>query len=320
MSHYSLVFLFSGQGSQYYQMGQQLYQKYPPFRERLERTEAVWIKIGGVSILRDFYSSTNKIGDLCDDIRITHPLLFIIQYALAVAMIETQVLPAPAYLLGASLGEQVAAAVSGALTLEDSLRLIRLQTEAVYCHGEKGGMTAVLAAPTLYDESAFLQQRSTIAGFNHESHFVLSGSAKKMAQVNQWLKGNDVIFQKIDVAYGFHSPSLDVVKESFMHAEQSLYWAKPNYPLVSCARVEVINAFSGYSFWHVARNPIYFRKTIALLEKRGPFIYLDLGPSGTLATLVKYNLQADSRSAFSSLLTPYGTDLINLEKIQSLLR
>ena len=65
-------------------------------------------------------------------------------------------------------------------------------------------------------------------------------------------------------------------------------------------------------FWTVVRGSIRFRDTIATLERDGPFRYIDVGPSGTLANFVKYGLPAGSRSTAFPTLTPFGRDRKNL--------
>jgi hypothetical protein len=56
-----------------------------------------------------------------------------------------------------------------------------------------------------------------------------------------------------------------------------------------------------------------FRDTLRHLERQGPHRYIDVGPSGTLATFVKYGMGAESTSSSHALLTPYGHDRRNLE-------
>jgi hypothetical protein len=68
----------------------------------------------------------------------------------------------------------------------------------------------------------------------------------------------------------------------------------------------------GDFFWRIVRQPIRFRDTIALLERRGACRYIDVGPGGTLATFVKYGLPAGSRSTTHPILTPFGQDQKNL--------
>ena len=66
-------------------------------------------------------------------------------------------------------------------------------------------------------------------------------------------------------------------------------------------------------------RPNDFDLTIQMLEKRASYTYLDLGPSGTLATFVKYNLHNQSCSKSFSILNPFGQDVRNLEKLKAIL-
>ncbi len=314
MAGFPLVLLFSGQGSFYLKMGADLYRQYPPFRERLRESEKVWIKLGGTPLLHSFYEGEQDEKVLMQ-LSYSHPLLFMVQYSLAGTLIDKEVIPQPDYLLGTSLGEYVAAALSGASPLEDILMLIKLQVEELPRLCKPGGMTAVLAPPALYDNSPFLQQRATVAGINYGNHFVLSGEAGKIDQVDAWLAERDIIFQRLQVGYGFHSAFIEPVKTLFSDMEQSIRWRLPSCPVVSCGKGEVLNSFSGFSFWDIVRGPIRFKETIAMMETEGSYCYLDMGPSGTLSLFVKQNLSFNSGSTVSAFMTPYGDNMRKLSEL-----
>jgi trans-AT polyketide synthase/acyltransferase/oxidoreductase domain-containing protein len=58
---------------------------------------------------------------------------------------------------------------------------------------------------------------------------------------------------------------------------------------------------------------------VQALENKQAYVYLDLGPSGTLANFVKYNLASHSQSKSFPILTPFGQSLPNLEKVKDFL-
>jgi bacillaene synthase trans-acting acyltransferase len=66
-------------------------------------------------------------------------------------------------------------------------------------------------------------------------------------------------------------------------------------------------------FWRVIRDPIYFQRTIQTLEARQGCCYLDLGPSGTLATFLKYLIGPKSVSTIHAIITPYGQEQRRLQ-------
>jgi hypothetical protein len=69
--------------------------------------------------------------------------------------------------------------------------------------------------------------------------------------------------------------------------------------------------------WHAVRKPIEFERTIAGLEKRGPFDYVDAGPAGTLATFLKYTLPSTSASRMYPILSPFGMEWKNYDRLIS---
>ena len=68
------------------------------------------------------------------------------------------------------------------------------------------------------------------------------------------------------------------------------------------------------------RQPILFQQSVQILEKQQPLIYIDIGPSGTLATFVKYNLPSTSQSMQLPILTQYGNAVSNLDRIDEVLK
>ena len=83
-------------------------------------------------------------------------------------------------------------------------------------------------------------------------------------------------------------------------------------PLACCDQAAILSDLSDDYFWNVVRRPIRFRETIARLEREGARRYIDVGPSGTLATFLKYMTPASAKSTSNAILTPYGFDQKNL--------
>ncbi len=88
----------------------------------------------------------------------------------------------------------------------------------------------------------------------------------------------------------------------------------PDFHGLSASANRITRLSTGY-FWNVARQPIFFEQTIAQLEQEGPFRYLDIGPSGSLATFLKYLIPKSSESRVASVMTPYGQDIQNLAAV-----
>src|SRR5258708_32067910 len=96
-----IVFLFSGQGSQYYHMGSKLFDTDATFRKKLYELDEIVRSIQGRSLVDELYGKKYKMFDPFLSLELTHPAIFMAGYALAKVLEEQGILPD--YLLGASL-------------------------------------------------------------------------------------------------------------------------------------------------------------------------------------------------------------------------
>jgi hypothetical protein len=70
-------------------------------------------------------------------------------------------------------------------------------------------------------------------------------------------------------------------------------------------------------YWGVIRDKIYIPEAVNENESSGSYLYIDLGPSGTMANFVKYNLKPDSISKTFNIITPFDNELKNLDCISN---
>jgi len=133
----SLVFVFCGRGAQRESMGLELLDSEPLFRETLERVDALHRELGGSSLIDDLRAT----GERCRLARtdVAQVALFAVQLGLAELLRGWGVVPDA--VVGHGVGEVAAAHVSGALDLEDAVRVVyhrgRLMQQAAgeACHG-----------------------------------------------------------------------------------------------------------------------------------------------------------------------------------------
>ena len=312
---FETVFMFSGQGSQYFQMGRSLYDGNETFRDWMIRLDGLARQSsGGQSVLETLYSDRNSKSDPFDRTLLTHPAIFMVEYSLAQALMSAGVVPD--MVLGASLGSFAAAAVAGFVDVEDALTAVIRQAMAFEESCEPGGMTAVLADPALFAEE-FLRGRSELAAVNFSSHFVVSAKRTDLAEIEIALKQINVAYQRLPVSFPFHSRWIEKAKPGFVSFMRSIPCGPGRLPLVCCDETATLSNLPADYFWDVVRRPIRFREATARLEREGARRYIDVGPAGTLATFLKYGMPATTRSTVHTILTPFGTDVRNFAAVSA---
>ncbi len=320
MTKSPVVFMFSGQGSQYYHMGTDLFHQDAVFNSWMNQMNEFVYRNAGIFVLNEIYHEKKRKNESFDQLSYTHPAIFMVEYALAQSLMESGV--EPDWVLGASLGEFTAAAVAGVISYENALEILVKQAELVTNYCSAGSMIAVIHSPELYHYSPFMRLNSELAAINYASHFIISGEAQKLSNIEMQLKAGEIPFQTLPVQYGFHSENIDSIEYEYCSFLHGFQYQKSKIGIVSCMlhdisccpRDEAAGITADF-FWDVIRRPIQFQTTIQRMEQEGSYHYIDLGPSGTLANFVKYNLSKHSSSRYYSIITPFNQDLKNFKTI-----
>src|SRR5690349_11489627 len=82
------VFMFSGQGSQYFQMGKELFNKNDTFRTWMVRLDEIARRLAGRSVIETLYSEAHRKADRFDCTLLTHPAIFMVEYSLAQTLMQ----------------------------------------------------------------------------------------------------------------------------------------------------------------------------------------------------------------------------------------
>ncbi|MFI8356844.1 ACP S-malonyltransferase [Streptomyces cyaneofuscatus] len=322
----SLVFMFSGQGSQYYGMGRELWRSNPVFARSMRSLDTVFADAGLPGVLREIYREDRGAADPFERLRYTHPAILMVELSL-VEMLRAEGLQ-PDRVLGASLGEFAAAVAADVLDVEDLARSIAAQVQLVDQHCPPGGMIAVLDDIRRYrtdDGEGPFDERLCggleLAAVNFGHHFVLTGEPGRVARQEARLKADGVLCQGLPVTYAFHSRLMDVAAEPYRQALSGLTVRRPGVPFVSCAAGAAMDDVGVDHFWRMVREPINFQKAIRSLEDQGnSSLYVDLGPSATMANFATRNFAENSRSRALALVDPFAREGHGLERLQKISR
>ncbi|SPF50733.1 Polyketide biosynthesis acyltransferase homolog PksD [Candidatus Desulfosporosinus infrequens] len=311
-----IVFMFSGQGSQYYHMGQEFFARQPVFRSWMLRLNDIVYEITGESVLNKLYDGQKTRSEVFSSILYTYPAIFMVEYALAQVCMETGIIPD--YVLGTSMGEFAAAAIAGVMTVEEILKVLLEQANLIKACCPSGGMLAILHDSSLYSETAVINRNSELASINYNNHFVISGKTEELKEIEEFLRDKKIISQLLPVTYGFHSSLIDSAAIRYLDFLKGKIYHKPRIPLASCIQGRILTQLPNAYFWEVARKPIVFPEALKELEKQSSknLVYLDLGPGGSLTSFAKRNINIDSQSEVYNIMSPFNQDIKNLNKIK----
>ncbi|MFD2168928.1 ACP S-malonyltransferase [Tumebacillus lipolyticus] len=307
-----IVFMFSGQGSQFYQMGKDLYTQSDPFKRWMLLQDELVKGMIGESIVHLLYHEGKRLSERFDRTLYTHPAIFMVQYALSQVLQEHGI--RPDRVVGTSLGEFVSSAVAGVLPLRDALELVVQQAMSFEETCAPGGMIAVVSDASAYRNDPVLTANCELAAVNYQNHFVLSADRERMQLVEAHLRDKGYVHQPLPVSFGFHSTSIDPAAARFLQEAQKKTFGVPTCRMISCRDGQPVQAMTADYLWEAVRQPIAFQEALQTLEQEGACIYLDLGPSGTLANFAKQTISPDSSSKLLSIMTPFQQDLKNLEQ------
>ncbi len=277
-----VVFMFSGQGSQYAGMAEALYAAEPVFRETLNRCFGL-LGVRGIS------------AELLTQTRHAQPILFAIEYALAQMWQAWGVQPAA--LIGHSLGEYVAACLAGVFSLEDALWLVTERGRVMQAC-EAGGMAAVRC-----DEQTlvpYLNSQVVLAAVNSADQCVISGADPALNAVLATLEQNEIHCHRLATKHAFHSPLMESALPLFRQKVAQIARRAPQIPIVSNVTGEWLSADQATNpdYWtHHLRQTVRFADGLQQLADYTHF--LEVGVGTTLAKLaVKHD---DSKHVYASL-------------------
>ncbi len=289
-----VVFMFPGQGSQYLNMGLELYQTEPTFQEQVDLCSEILkpnLKFDLRHVLYPGNSGIEGSGDSSipgslnpDDA--AQLALFVVEYALAKLWMEWGVHPHA--MIGHSIGEYVGACLAGVFSLEDALLLVadRWQMTRELCGG---AMTSVPLPEN--DIKALLHStfpNLSVAVINSPSLCVVSGSSESAESLQNHLAEQGVKCQLLHVSHAFHSEMMDSVLEPFAGRVRKIRLNPPQIPYISNVTGDWITAADATDpvYWarHL-RQTVRFAEGLQELLNKPEQILLEVGPGNTLGTL-----------------------------------
>lgn len=327
------VFLFPGLGDHYVDMGRELYDAEPAFAAEVDRCAEILRPHLGVDVREILFSAGPRAastdGERKIDLRAmlrrgersegdrrldrteyAQPILFAIEYALARLLMAWGVQPQA--MIGYSLGEYVAACLSGVLSLEDALALVAKRAKLI--QELPGG--AMLAVPLPEPEvRPLLGEELAVAATNGPHLTVVGGAGEAVADLEKRLGERGVTCLRLTTTHAFHTPMMRAAMDELTRLAGTVETRAPRIPYVSNVTGAWIAAADlqdpGYWARHMVQ-PVRFAEGLAELLRDPDRVMVEVGPGGTLSALVRQHPEAGAGRAVVTTLrraSEEGSDL-----------
>ncbi|MBN3889027.1 MAG: aminotransferase class III-fold pyridoxal phosphate-dependent enzyme [Nostoc sp. JL31] len=291
----AVVFMFPGQGSQYVNMGLNLYNREPVFQEAVDECAEILKPLLGRDLREIMYpapsdaygglrlreTATISLRQTC----FTQPALFVIEYALAQLWQSWGVKPQG--MIGHSIGEFVAACIAGVFSLEDALMLVATRGRLMW-ELPAGAMLSV-RLPAKEVEPR-LSAELAIAAINGPSLCVVSGPTEAIATLQKQLESEEVICRHLHTSHAFHSPMMDSIIHPFAEVVGKVKLSPPQIPFVSTVTADWITAQQATDpmYWAThLRQTVRFAEGVQTLWQQPERLLLEVGPRITTTTLAR---------------------------------
>jgi acyl transferase domain-containing protein/NADPH:quinone reductase-like Zn-dependent oxidoreductase/short-subunit dehydrogenase/acyl carrier protein len=289
-SHPKVAFVFSGNGSQWAGMGQELLGQDAVFKRKLEEVDGLIGDRTGWSVIDELWASEDKSRLV--DTRYAQPLLFALQVALAESLGHRGLLPDA--VAGHSVGEVAAAHVSGALGLEQAVEVIVSRSIVQ----EKTRGMGMMAATDLDVESAREAIRPyggavEIAAINCPGAVTLSGPQEALSELGRELSEKEVPYRLLGLDYAFHNQVLDPHREDLLQRLAGLEVGATDFPFFSAVHGRVVAGpdLDARYWWDNVRQPVVFQQAISALAAEGFGIFVEIGPQPILQAYIRRTLR-----------------------------
>ncbi|WP_156781436.1 acyltransferase domain-containing protein, partial [Mycobacterium gordonae] len=286
--------VFSGQGSQWAEMGKDLLATEPVFAATIAEIEPLIAAESGFSVTEAMTAPDKVTG-----IDRVQPTLFAMQVALAATMKHYGVTPGA--VIGHSLGESAASVVAGALSLEDGVKVICRRSKLMTRISGAGAMASVElpAQQVLSELMARGVNDAVVAVVASPQSTVIGGATQTVRELVAAWEERDVMAREVAVDVASHSPQVDPILDDLTEALEditALELAVPYYSATSFDPRE--EPYCDAYYWaDNLRHTVRFAAAVQAALEDGFRVFTELSPHPLLTHAVDQTARALDMSA-----------------------
>lgn len=294
-----VVFMFSGQGSQYPNMARALYEQSSAFRDKLNELDAAFRPHLQASLLQIVYGPDDSAMQRP---LYGQPLIFSIQAALASFWEAAGV--KPDILMGHSIGEYAAAYCDGVVSLEDAVKMVTARAKIMDCTAANGRMICLLANESAVRELISPYADVSVAAVNSPENVTISGGNDSIDQIAQHARAFRIFVEELDVSHPFHSVLMREGASKLQRELSAIRFHAPTRKWISGVTGDFVpeGHLLDAAYWasHLV-EPVQFAKGLTRAAEGGGRIFLEIGTKAVLSGLAAQNFDRSDLLFLASL-------------------
>ncbi|RKN41337.1 type I polyketide synthase, partial [Streptomyces hoynatensis] len=287
-----VAFVFPGQGSQWLGMGRELLETSEVFAARAAECAAALEPFVDWSLL-DVLRGAEGAASL-DRVDVVQPALWAVMVSLAALWRSVGV--EPDAVIGHSQGEIAAAAVAGALSLEDAARIVALRSRAVLevLAGLGGMMSVALSAEDVAPRLARFDGRVSVAAVNGPRTTVVAGDVEPLVALRDECEAEGIRARLINVDYASHTRHVDAIRDRVL---EELRPVRPRsgdlafYSTVAGGLIDTATLDADYWVTNL-RQTVQFQRSVQALIDDGHRVFIEPSPHPVQMVGVEQTLEA----------------------------
>lgn len=288
-----LMFVYSGSGSQWVGMGRDLFECAEVFRNKILECDAFFKPLSGWSLAEELKDGVKE--SRLEQTEIYHPLLFAIQVGISAQLNHWGLNPDG--VMGHSVGEVAAAYESGALSLEDAVKLIYHRSRLIQGVQGKGKVLSVKLSMAEAESLLVGREGVSVAGSNSPGTSIVAGASGAIEALAKDLEDRGVYCKMVKMDFAAHSEQMDPLK---VELEKELIGVKAGkgqkrfFSTVYAKEAKGEDLASDY-WGKNLRQPVRFSEAVESAARAGFGLFVEISPHPVLALSIKETLEGSGQ-------------------------
>jgi len=286
----NICFVFCGQGPQFIDIGIDFMERFPIFKQWILKCDRVWEKLTEFSFIKKYGLFIKSDTIDYASVPINEPIVAqpcITFFQIALYHLYTYFNIKPDYVIGHSAGPQASFYASGAISLEDTIKISYYRSINQQKTVNSGNMLVINENIDTVENYLKKYSNLELAVINSPKSYVLAGSSKNIDECKKELTENNITAIKIRGSCAFHSSFQDDIKNDILESIKNISYNTPKTQLISTVTGFITDDedFVEDYWWKNIRNVVKFSEGIEQCIDTD--IFIEISPHTVLSSSIK---------------------------------